>query len=152
MEKLQKYDLSTWETGDARMEPDNDGNYYSVDDVDKIISTMPELTEEQKEYIQLKTSMSFMAKTFLSAKRNDDLPNCISQDMGKYRPVGGVKYIVESHFYSYVNKLNREKTGQNEPELLERINTMCEESLSPEVFEKWQSVKEHLKSTRKNLK
>ena len=38
-----------------------------------------------------------------------------------------------------------------EKEIIERMNEMCEESLSPEVFEKWIDVKQWLESTRKNL-
>lgn len=39
-----------------------------------------------------------------------------------------------------------------EIEILSQINKMCIESLSPEVFEKWEEVKIALKLTRKNLK
>lgn len=38
-----------------------------------------------------------------------------------------------------------------EREIVARINEMCIESLSPDVFEKWEEVKKSLESTRKNL-
>ncbi len=39
-----------------------------------------------------------------------------------------------------------------EKEIIEKINAMCEESLAPDVFEKWLEVKRWLEKTRKKLK
>jgi len=39
-----------------------------------------------------------------------------------------------------------------EREIIDQVNKMCIESLSPEVFEKWEEVKRNLESVRKNLK
>ncbi len=40
----------------------------------------------------------------------------------------------------------------SELKILDLIDKMCIESLSPEVFEKWEAVKEQLKVNRKLLK
>lgn len=40
----------------------------------------------------------------------------------------------------------------NEKDLLAIINKMCEESLSPELFEKWEEVKTQLEINRQKLK
>lgn len=40
----------------------------------------------------------------------------------------------------------------NEKIILKYIDKMCMQSLSPEVFEKWESVKNNLLKVRKNLK
>lgn len=47
--------------------------------------------------------------------------------------------------------------GENERQKIERnllkeINSMCEQSLDPEGFEKWESVVSQLKSTRQSFK
>ena len=39
-----------------------------------------------------------------------------------------------------------------EKEIIKSMQKMCEESLSPEVFDKWEEVKKNLERTRKNLK
>ena len=39
-----------------------------------------------------------------------------------------------------------------EKEIIEKMQGMCEESLSPDVFEKWEEVKKWLLKNRKNLK
>lgn len=38
-----------------------------------------------------------------------------------------------------------------EKEILEAINAMCEQSLSPDVFEQWLDVKNSLEETRREL-
>lgn len=35
---------------------------------------------------------------------------------------------------------------------LNAVNTMCEQSLSPDIFEKWEAVRDSLKSTRQAFK
>ncbi len=40
----------------------------------------------------------------------------------------------------------------SEPEILDLMDKMCIESLSPDVFEKWEAVKDQLKANRKLLK
>lgn len=40
---------------------------------------------------------------------------------------------------------------KNEKEIIALINQMCEESLSPELFEKWEEVKSQLEVNRRNL-
>lgn len=40
---------------------------------------------------------------------------------------------------------------KNEKELIAIINKMCKESLSPELFEKWEEVKKALETNRKSL-
>lgn len=40
----------------------------------------------------------------------------------------------------------------NEEQIVSKINEMCIESLSPDVFEKWEEVKSQLESIRKDLK
>ena len=40
----------------------------------------------------------------------------------------------------------------NEKDLVALINQMCEESLSPELFEKWEDVKSQLEINRQKLK
>lgn len=39
-----------------------------------------------------------------------------------------------------------------ERQIIKKVHEMCIESLSPEVFEKWEEVKKNLEKTRKNLK
>lgn len=39
-----------------------------------------------------------------------------------------------------------------ETEIIKKVNEMCIESLSPDMFEKWEDVKERLEVTRKDLK
>lgn len=39
-----------------------------------------------------------------------------------------------------------------EKEIIEKMQSMCEESLSPDNFERWEKVKEGLELVRKNLK
>lgn len=41
---------------------------------------------------------------------------------------------------------------KSEKELMKIIQKMCEESLSPENFEKWEAIKKALFATRKDLK
>lgn len=43
-------------------------------------------------------------------------------------------------------------TPEEEREILRVMNLMCEQSLSPDEFEKWDQVKKALTETRKNLK
>ena len=38
-----------------------------------------------------------------------------------------------------------------EKEVIDQMQTMCEQSLDPEQFEQWEQIKELLKSVRKNL-
>ena len=40
----------------------------------------------------------------------------------------------------------------NEKEIIEKMQAMCVESLSPELFEQWEEVKKMLEANRKNLK
>lgn len=60
--------------------------------------------------------------------------------------------------FQQVNKRNRvylihHKTiNMTEKEIIAKMQSMCEESLSPDTFEKWEEVKKWLESTRKNLK
>jgi hypothetical protein len=42
--------------------------------------------------------------------------------------------------------------GLDEVAILEKVNTMCEQSLSPDTFEAWKKVEEWLRKTRKALK
>ena len=42
--------------------------------------------------------------------------------------------------------------AMKEREIIQAINNMCVESLSPEVFDKWEEVKFNLQLTRKDLK
>lgn len=39
-----------------------------------------------------------------------------------------------------------------EKEIIERMQQMCEESLSPKTFEQWESVRYWLEQVRKDLK
>ncbi len=39
-----------------------------------------------------------------------------------------------------------------EKEIIKEMQRMCEESLNPDAFEKWQEVKNCLETTRKDLK
>lgn len=43
-------------------------------------------------------------------------------------------------------------TKELELQTLTNMDIICIESLSPEVFEKWEEIKESLKLVRKNLK
>jgi hypothetical protein len=38
-----------------------------------------------------------------------------------------------------------------EKEIIAKIQVMCEQSLSPSLFEKWIEIKESLENTRENL-
>ena len=40
----------------------------------------------------------------------------------------------------------------DEIDVINKMQTMCEESCSPEQFEAWESLKSHLMKTRKNLR
>lgn len=42
--------------------------------------------------------------------------------------------------------------GNGENAILDFINSMCTESLSPKYFEKWEEIKGQLINNRKNLK
>jgi len=53
---------------------------------------------------------------------------------------------LEEQFYWFV------KQDLGERFILDLTNQMCEESLSPELFEKWEEVKNSLSNNRKGLK
>ncbi len=40
----------------------------------------------------------------------------------------------------------------SEKETIEKTSQMCEESLAPDIFKKWEEVKHWLEKTRKKLK
>ena len=57
------------------------------------------------------------------------------------------------YHYSVLMFRNSVSDGQiNDETAMLIMQGMCEESLSPELFEKWEEVKTSLESTRKNLK
>ena len=41
--------------------------------------------------------------------------------------------------------------GLTEKKIIEKIQVMCEQSLYPELFEKWESVRDELEKRRKDL-
>lgn len=61
-----------------------------------------------------------------------------------YNPVP--KKLFTSIFYSILDII------KSEQEVIDRTNEMCEESLSPELFEKWEEILFELKLNRKKLK
>lgn len=53
---------------------------------------------------------------------------------------------LESDFYEFMSN------GKGELLLLDSVNEMCEQSLSPETFAMWDKVKEELRHNRRVLK
>ena len=51
---------------------------------------------------------------------------------------------LEKDFHGYIN-------GEGERKIISVVNEMCEQSLHPEAFEKWDEVKASLKAARTNL-
>lgn len=51
-----------------------------------------------------------------------------------------------------MKNLHKSIFGNQDKIILSRIDNMCQESLSPEVYDMWESVKSHLIDRRRDLK